>query len=365
MDRIRIGVIGCGAIAQIQHLPHIAELRDRYELAGLCDASAKLVDFIGEMYHVPSRARVTRYQDLLDLDLDAVLLCFADPKTDTAVAALNAGKHVFIEKPMCFSVREADRIIGAAEASGKTLMVGYMKQHDPGYQFARNEVLAMPDIRFIQANHLHCGNDRHLAEFTLYAFDDIPGEVIEDTAARRERAIREAIGDAPEAARRIFFSLSGSMIHDISSLRGLFGPPERVVSAEVWRGGSSVTTVLAYENDARCAATWTSLPELHDFRETLEVFGAGRRVGIRFPTGFDRGLPSPVTVQGMDGEQPWTKELVVNKQNAFKLELIHFHECVVKGERPITDGYGARQDHALCRDIVHAYMRANDLHAGA
>ena len=359
MDRIRIGVIGCGAIAQIQHLPHIAELRDRYELAGLCDASAKLVDYIGGMYHVPQRARVTRHEDLLGLDLDAVLLCFADPKTDVAVAALNAGKHVFIEKPMCFSVKDADRIIGAAEASEKTLMVGYMKQHDPGYQFARNEVLAMSDIRFIQANHLHCGNDRHLQEFTLYAFDDVPRDLIEDTARRREQTFRDAIGDAPEAARRIFFSLSGSMIHDISSLRGMFGPPERVVSAEVWRDGTSVTTVLAYENDARCSATWTSLPGLHDFRETLEVFGAERRVSIRFPTGFDRGLPTPVTVQGMDGDQPWKKELVVNKQNAFKLEMIHFHDCVVNGKQPITDGYGARQDHALCRDIVNAYLGNN------
>ncbi len=358
MERIRIGVIGCGAIAQIQHLPHIAELRDRYDLVGLCDASARLVDFMGGIYHVPHR--VTRYEDLLALDLDAVLLCFADPKTEAAVAALNAGKHVFIEKPMCFSVREADRIIGAAEASGKTLMVGYMKQHDPGYRFARDEVLAMPDIRFIQVNHLHPGNDGHLKEFTLYAFDDVPREMIERAAMQREQAIRDAIGDAPEEIRRIFFSLSGSMIHDISSLRGMFGQPAQVVSAEIWRGGSSVTTVLAYENDARCVATWTRLPGLHDFRETLEVFGAGRRVGIRFPTGFDRGLPSPVTVQGMDGEQPWKKELVVNKQNAFKLELIHFHECIVNGEPPITDGYGARQDHALCRDIVQAHMRGNN-----
>ena len=355
MDRIRIGVVGCGAIAQVQHLPHITELRDRYDLVGLCDVSEKLVDFIGEMYHVPHR--VTRYEDLLGLDLDAVLLCFADPKTEVAVASLNAGNHVFIEKPMCFSVQEADRIIGAAEASGKTLMVGYMKQHDPGYQFARNEILAMQDIRFIQVNHLHPGNDGHLKEYTLYAFDDIPGEVIERTKGQREQAVREAIGDAPEEARRIFFTLSGSMIHDISSLRGLFGPPERVISTEVWREGTSVTTVLAYENDARCVATWTGLPGLNDFRETLEVCGAGRRVAIRFPTGFDRGLPSPVTVQGMDGEQPWKKEIVVNKQNAFKLEMIHFHDCIVNGKQPITDGYGARQDHALCRDIVKTYMR--------
>lgn len=361
MDRIRIGVIGCGAIAQIQHLPNIAELRDRYDLVGLCDASPKLVNFIGEMYGVPVPHRVTQYEDLLGLDLDAVLLCFADPKTDAAVAALDAGKHVFIEKPMCYSVQEADKIIKSVETSGKTAMVGYMKQYDPGYRFARDEILAMPDIRFIQVNHLHPGNQGHLKEFTLYSFDDIPRKVIDFTKKQVNKAVTEAIGDAPEQARRIFFSLSGSMIHDISSLRGMFGPPKQVISAEVWREGTSVTTVLEYENDARCVATWTSLPALHDFRETLEVFGAGKRVAIRFPTGFDRGLPSPVTVQGMDGDQPWQKEIVVNKQNSFKLELIHFHECVVNGKQPITDVYGARQDHALCRDIVNAYIRTNTL----
>ena len=51
---------GCGAIAQVQHLPHITELRDRYDLVGLCDVSEKLVDFIGEMYHVPHRVTDTR-----------------------------------------------------------------------------------------------------------------------------------------------------------------------------------------------------------------------------------------------------------------------------------------------------------------
>ncbi len=153
MNRIRMGVVGCGAIAQIQHLPHLSELRDKYELVGLCDVSRHLVDFMGDLYQVSHR--VTDYRELLALDLDAVLLCFADPKTEVAVAALQAGKHVFIEKPMCISVEEADRIIGAAEASGKTLMVGYMKQHDPGFQYALTEVEKIPDIRLIQVNHIH------------------------------------------------------------------------------------------------------------------------------------------------------------------------------------------------------------------
>ena len=357
MNRIRMGVVGCGAIAQIQHLPHLSELRDKYELVGLCDVSRQLVDFMGDLYQVSHR--VTDYRELLALDLDAVLLCFADPKTEVAVAALQAGKHVFIEKPMCISVQEADRIIGAAEASGKTLMVGYMKQHDPGFQYALTEVEKIPDIRLIQVNHIHPDNNLHLKEFNLYRFDDIPQEVIVHTRTLRAGAVHEAIGDVPDDVHRIFAHLTGSMIHDISVLRGMFGTPERVVSMEQWSEGMSVSMVLAYEGDKRCVATWTHLPELWDFRETLEVFGSAQRVSIRFPTGFARGEPSPVTVQGMDGSKPWKKEVIVNNQNSFKLELIHFHDCIINGKKPLTDGYAARQDHALCRDIIKAYMQAN------
>lgn len=355
MPRVHIGVVGCGAIAQIQHLPHLKELRDRYEIVGVCDISRKLADFIGEMYGVPHR--VTDYRDLIALDLDAVLLCFADPKTEAAVDALRAGKHVFIEKPMCYSVQEADRILDAANASGKTLMVGYMKQHDPGYRYALSQVRQIPDIRFIQVNHLHPDNRLHLKEFTLYAFDDAPQDVVARHRALRQAVVHEAIGDVPDAVRSAFFHLSGSMIHDISSLRGMFGPPKRVVSAEIWRGGRCFTTVLEYEGDKRCVATWADLPELWDFRETLEVYGGARRVIIRFPTGFAKGVSSPVTVQGIEEDGiPWKKEVTVNTQNAFKLELIHFHECIVNGTPPLTDGAGARHDHALVRDIIKRYI---------
>lgn len=355
MSRVRIGVVGCGAIAQIQHLPHLKELRDRFDLVGVCDVSRRLAEFIGDLYGVPHR--FTDYREMLNANVDAVLLCFADPKTEVAVAALRAGKHVFIEKPMCFSVQEADRILDAAQASGKTLMVGYMKQHDPGYQYALAQVRQIPDIRFIQVNHLHPNNTLHLKEFTLYRFDDVPQEAIEHTSQLREAAVREAIGEVSDEIRRVFFLLSGSMIHDISSLRGMFGPPARVVSAEVWRDGGCVTTVFAYDGDKRCVATWTDLPELWDFRETLEVYGGAQRVIIRFPTGFARGTPSPVIVQGMEeGDIPWKKEVIVNTQNSFKLELVDFHECIVNGTPPLTDGVGARHDAALVREIVQTYL---------
>lgn len=357
MTKVRIGVIGCGSIAQIQHLPHLRELSDRFELVAVCDVSAKLSEFIANFYQAPQH--FTDFRHLVESDLDAVLLCHTDPKTETAVAALQAGKHVFIEKPMCYSVSEADAILDAAKLSGKIVQVGYMKQHDPGYKYAKEQIQKIEDIRFIQVNHLHPNNALHLKEYKLYRFDDIPKAVIDETRAKQAASVKAAIGEAPPLLRRVFGMLSGSMIHDISSLRGMFGQPKRVVSAETWRDGSCITVILEYDGDGgdkRCVATWADLPNLWDFHETLEVYGGSQRVSIKFPTGFARGLPSPVIVQGMEGDVPWKKEVIVNYQNSFKEELIHFHECLASGTTPITDGYGAKEDMGLVRDIVLKLM---------
>jgi len=123
MPPIRLGIVGCGAITQVQHLPNVMGLPEEFEVTMVCDRSPALAESIAEMFHVPGF--VTDYRQMLASDVEAVLLCHTDPKTEVAVAAFEAGKHVFIEKPMCFSLQEADAIIAAARRSGKVGQVGY------------------------------------------------------------------------------------------------------------------------------------------------------------------------------------------------------------------------------------------------
>src|SRR5204862_1538818 len=78
----------------------------------------------------------------------------------------------------------------------------------------------------------------------------------------------------------------GSMIHDIGNLHGLFGPPRQVLSAEIWLEGRAVNSVLDYGDGKRAVVSWVDLPELWDFKETLEVYGSRGRVLVSFPTGF-------------------------------------------------------------------------------
>lgn len=356
MTPVKMGIVGCGAIAQVHHMPNITELPDLFDVTAVCDVSAGAAAYVADKYHVPQH--FTDYRDLLAADVDAVLLCQSDPKTQVAVDAFNAGKHVFIEKPMCFSLQETDAIIAAHKAAGTVGQVGYMKVYDPAYEYALREVQEMDNIRFIQVNHLHPNNDLHVRQFDVRRFDDIPADVIAATQSARQAARQEAIGDVPPHVEKAFHLLAGSMIHDLYGMRTMLGLPSRIVSSEIWFDGRAFSMTLEYPNGARCVASWVDLPDLWDFRETLEVYGDSKRVLVAYPTGFSRGILSTVTVQGIDpAGVTFRKEPAIDWESAFTREMRHFHDCIVDGVACRTPVESARDDIGFIIDVVEAYKQ--------
>ena len=355
MKRVKIGIVGCGAIAQVHHLPNLAALDEQFEVAMVCDVSPRAAADAARRFHVPRH--VTDWRDLLAADLDAVLLCHTDPKTEAAVAVLRAGKHLFIEKPLCFSLAEIDAMVAAQRAAGTVAQAGYMKVYDPAFELAQPAVRDIDQIRFVQVNHLHPDNALHLRQLDVRRFDDTPAEMVDRTQAARGAAVRDAIGDASPAVQRACSLLSGSAIHDLYGLRVLLGVPDAVVSTEIWREGRAVTFTLEYPGGARCVATWIDLPELWDFRETLEVYGDRQRVLLSYPTGFARGILSRLVVQGTDERgSAYRSEPAVDWESAFLRELRHFHECIVTGVPNRTPLAAARDDIRLIIDIVKRYQ---------
>ena len=366
MSRVRIGVIGCGAIAQVHHLPNLTALHREFEVPIVCDLSHGAAQAVAKRFHVPQF--VTDYTELLTTDVDAVLLCHGDPKTEVALAAFEAGKHVFIEKPVCFSLQEMDTMLTAQHRTGTVAQAGYMKVHDPAFQFAKREVETMESYRFVQINHLHPNNSLHLSQFDVQRFNDVPPDAFKPAGAAREKAQAEAIGDmlsqaglesdVQNKAARVFYLLAGSMIHDIYSLRVMLGSPSEVISAEVWSDGRGVSIVFAYPNGARCVATWVDLPDLWDFKETLEIYGDNKRVIVSYPTGFSRGILSEVTIHGIDAEgTTYSKTPAIEWESAFVRELRHFHACITEDETCYTPLASARNDISLIIDIVRCYVQ--------
>ena len=88
MSRLRVGVIGCGGIAQIQHLPHLVELSSNFEIAGLCDLSRELLAHVGAAYGVPPERQHVDYHELVErADIDAVIVCNSGTHAPPAIAA--------------------------------------------------------------------------------------------------------------------------------------------------------------------------------------------------------------------------------------------------------------------------------------
>lgn len=356
MNRIKMGVIGCGAIAQVHHMPNLFELQDLFDVTCVCDVSPGAAQYVANRFHVPKY--VTDYRELLAADVEAVLLCQSDPKTQVAIDSFDAGKHVFIEKPVCFSREEMAAMTQAREQSGKVGQSGYMKIFDPGYEYARAEIKNMEKIRFVQVNHLHPHNDLHVRQFKVESFGDVPQSAVEERNAARAASLKEAVGDVPGHVARAFFGLSGSMIHDIYTMRHALGQPTRVVSTEIWSGGRAWSTTLEYEEGFRAIASWIDLPELWDFKETLEVYGDAKRVIVSYPTGFSRGILSTVLVQGIDEKGVTYKhEPHIDWESAFARELRHFHDVVANGEEcraPLAD---SKLDIELIIGVINTYMQ--------
>jgi len=344
MARIRIGVVGCGLIGQMMHLPHLAELDDLYEIAAVCDVSPGTLAFVGDRYGVARR--VTDWRELVREPLDAVLIATAGSHAPIALGALAAGKHVLTEKPMCYTLREADRLVEAVAASGLTFMVAYMKRYDPGYRQAQALLpRVLPDVRYVQVTVFHPSERAQTAHHDIRRVRDVPADVVARLVADEDALIREAIGDfAPRERFAFAEALLSTLVHDVNALRGLVGDPAEVVTTEFWAGSESLVSLLRYPQGFRVLLSLQYLWDLADYREEIGLYAPGARLALRFPSPFFRNEPTPVVVAGMDGEAAWEKRIVASHREAFKEELLHFAECVRERRPPLTSVEDGRAD---------------------
>ena len=123
MEKIRIGLIGNGAMCKAAHAPYYRD-EPRTEVVAVCDVIEERAAYLKAQYF-PDAKVFTDYRELLkDPAIDAVDICTPnDAHSEIAVAALRAGKHVFCEKPDAVDAEKALAMKTAAEESGRLLMV--------------------------------------------------------------------------------------------------------------------------------------------------------------------------------------------------------------------------------------------------
>ncbi len=119
----RIGIIGCGKIAQVRHIPEYAE-NPYAELAGFYDLNTQRAAELAAQYG--GKAYESAEAMLADPAIDAVSVCVANhAHAPITIAALKAGKHVLCEKPMATTLEECEEMVKTAHEAGKFLMIGH------------------------------------------------------------------------------------------------------------------------------------------------------------------------------------------------------------------------------------------------
>lgn len=136
-DRLlRVGVLGCGIICQAAHLIGSTKAKNIH-LQAICDVAEDLLHKMADIYEPD--AVYTDYAEMLaDPKVDAVIIGIGDQfHVPCAMQAVEAGKHVLLEKPMGVTIEECRKLKELAEKKGVMLQIGHMKRYDEGLQFAK------------------------------------------------------------------------------------------------------------------------------------------------------------------------------------------------------------------------------------
>ncbi|MEA4890092.1 MAG: Gfo/Idh/MocA family oxidoreductase [Clostridiaceae bacterium] len=157
MDKLRIGIIGCGNIAVNKHLPALVKIPEA-ELAAFCDIIQARAVSAAQKFGAPEAKVYTDYKEVLaDPSIDAIHVLTPNREHSfITVEALHAGKHVMCEKPMAINAIEAKKMLDAAQETGKLLTIGYQNRCRPEYQYLKRacENGDLGEIYFAKAHAL-------------------------------------------------------------------------------------------------------------------------------------------------------------------------------------------------------------------
>jgi predicted dehydrogenase len=332
------------------HLPYLAELADRFTVAALCDVAADVAGALAARYGV--RRVHGSWEDMLAAGgLDAVLVLTSGSHAPIAVAAAEAGLHVFVEKPMALAEDEAAAMVAAAERAGTVLAVGNMKRYDPAAERLAELLGDLADLRLVRVTTLESPLEPYVAHYPLVR--PAPGG---PPPPGDGDVLERALPEADEAARWVYrHVLLDSLVHELNLLRWLLGEPSAVTHAEL--SPRCVGATLRF-GDVPCHLSWVDLPGIARYSQELAFYGPDLRLTLTLPSPFLRSEPSRLVVEGGTPGTPsaWARVECLGYEEAFKRELAGFADCIGTGAAPRTTGVDGLRDVALCARLarVHA-----------
>ncbi len=341
LDPLRIGVIGCGGIAQSAHIPAIGRTADA-QLVAVADADGDLAGEVGRRRGLDADSAYGHHRLLLERDdIEAVVICAWTPlHAQLAIEALQAGKHVLVEKPMADSTAQAQQMVVAAEAADRILMISYNHSYDLAADRVKN-MLADGEV-----------GDLLYGELFFYA----------DSGAWHAGAYRKILR-SPRSAKfwrkpiddpraRTLSYVQNIHAHTLNLMRILIGEPKgleyctKIDGAGLW-AMFDYGSFKVYLKDV--------LSRQALFEKGIELVGTRKRVRLDMTPPTQRYSSGKLRIIDMEADTiSWP---LLPDEWPFEREYEHFIACVREGTEPMTSGAFSINDVALAEqiaDMAHA-----------
>ncbi len=297
-NTVRIGFIGAGSLANRMHYPSLAEIPEA-QIAAICDLDPARLNATADRYRV--ERRYTDYRLMLrEVDLDAVYVVMPtlDPFPSIVVDCLDAGKHVFMEKPPGVTVAACERMLEAAERNSRKTMVGFNRRFAPVLAEAKRRVSEQGPV------------SQCLAEFhkNMLATGSYWGISI----------------------------LVTDVIHAIDTLRFVCGDPVEVVSFgdRAYADWTNVYSALI-RFDSGAAGLLSANRAAGSRYERFEIHGRGISAYVRAPEEAEvwtDGKQSPELLRGAELARSEDARVTYG----YFAENRHFVDCLLQDRMPIT-----------------------------
>ncbi|MCX7599139.1 MAG: Gfo/Idh/MocA family oxidoreductase [Armatimonadetes bacterium] len=359
MEDLRIAIIGAGFMSQAAHI-HCFQLAQGARVIGLASGRSKLREAVASRFSIPQE--YDSWQEVAaDPEIDAAVVSLPPEfNPDVVCGLLEAGKHVFAEKPMALSLRQAQRMADAADAAGRILMMGFMKRYDTGVERAKrfwDETVATGEMGALICGRVWCllgGNwtaNQHLIVPILRTDEPQATKPVADLGPDW---LPEELGRGVLGFESLFYAFNHVHSHNVNLLRYFMGDDYEVTWADL-RHRTKVAN-LRY-GDALITFEVGGTTSAYGFEEGMEFHFEGGWMEIL--------TPPPLLMQGAahvriyrGGHMMELSQPMGDWDWSFRRQAQHFVDCVRAGCQPLSSGADSVGDLAMVEAIFRRAVEA-------
>jgi predicted dehydrogenase len=352
MAAVRVGLIGLGEVAQLMHLPLLAD-DPRFAISAITDVSPSLAAAMAQRYGVP-RVHGSAEALIADDAIDLVFILTPDHlHAPHLAAAIRSRRHVFVEKPVTLTEADLAPILALPRAPAQVVFVGYMRRYSRPYLELKRRRPALSAIRHVRVRDLIREAPFFVAQ-TRHIFrpDDIPAAVIAEARAQGDAARRTVMGDCSADALRAHAVLTGLSSHSFSAMRELLGPPRGCPWA-VQHGGETVLAAFDYGHFT--ALYEAVIDDVSRFEAGIEITTQTQHFRLNYDTPYIRSLPTRLEITTSTDTDTGTEIFGPVYEDPFRLQLDALHAAVVDGAPVKTSIEDAAEDLRLFAEVARHF----------